>query len=373
MRTADEKFMDRALELGRTRLGQTRPNPSVGCVIVLGNEIVGEGVTGPKGNPHGEDNALRQAGEKARGATAYVTLAPCAHGKLGGCCVDLLIKAGVARVVIATEDLDPRTAEISIARLKAAGIDVTVGVRQKEAEQDHKGFFTLIEEGRPMFTLKLAQTRDNFIAIPDSQERWITGLQAREQVQRMRAIYDAIMVGIGTVEADDPYLTCRDPGYRGDDKIRIVLDTHLRIALGKKEGDYHLVKTAQETPTWVIAGENANPARRAALEKAGVKVIIVPEENDKLDLRAVGQALGRERLTRVLCEGGAELAYALAGAKLIDQMEIFTANKRAGKLARRVPGRFNIGELLETTSLAADPAIQRYGSDILQHYVARLG
>ncbi|MDE3175088.1 MAG: bifunctional diaminohydroxyphosphoribosylaminopyrimidine deaminase/5-amino-6-(5-phosphoribosylamino)uracil reductase RibD, partial [Pseudomonadota bacterium] len=243
----DARFMDAALALGRRHLGLTAPNPSVGALILRGDVVVGAGVTAPGGRPHAETLALAEAGEQARGATAYVTLEPCSHHGQTPPCAEALVAAGVARVVCALEDPDERVAGRGIALLRAAGIEVVVGVGAQAARRDHLGHILRVTQGRPMVTLKIARTADGYAAGDEHDPRLaITGEIANRRTQTFRAQHDAIMIGIGTAIAADPLLTLRQPGL--DQKpLRVVLDSRLSLP-----PDSRLCATAETYPTLVV-------------------------------------------------------------------------------------------------------------------------
>ena len=255
----DTSHMRSALALARRGLGNTWPNPSVGCVIVRNNRVVGRAVTAPGGRPHAEPQALAMAGASARGATAYVTLEPCCHHGRTPPCTDALIGAGIARVVIAARDPDPRVNGQGVAKLRAAGIAVEEGVLAGEAAEILAGFHQRTTTGRPLVTLKLASTLDGRIATHSGESRWITGEPARRAAHVLRGRHDAILVGVGTVIADDPDLTCRLPGFRPTRIVRVVADSHLRTSMTSR-----LVATARETPTWMLIRHGTDATRRHA-------------------------------------------------------------------------------------------------------------
>ncbi|MBZ0128179.1 MAG: bifunctional diaminohydroxyphosphoribosylaminopyrimidine deaminase/5-amino-6-(5-phosphoribosylamino)uracil reductase RibD [Rhodobacteraceae bacterium] len=313
-----------ALSLGRRGLGQTWPNPAVGCVIVTGDTVLGRGWTAPGGRPHAETRALAQAGEAARGATAYVSLEPCAHHGQTPPCSDALIAAGVARVVTALQDPDPRTAGKGHAALRAAGIAVEVGCLGEQAERDHAGFLRRTREGRPLISLKLASSIDGRIATASGESRWITGPAARRQVHAMRAAQDAVLVGSGTALADDPMLDIRDLGISRQ-PVRIVCDTRLRTPLESR-----LRRSARDIPVWLCHGPNAPEDRRAAWQKAGAVLLECRTTGGHLDLGDMAQRLGERGLTRVFCEGGGGLAAGLLAAGLVDRLAGFTAGLALG-------------------------------------------
>ena len=312
--------MRAALALARRGLGNTWPNPAVGCVLVRDGRVVGRGTTAPGGRPHAETVALAQAGGLAHGATAYVTLEPCSHHGRTPPCADALIAAGVARVVVACGDPDPRVDGCGVAMLRAAGIEVAIGLMAKEAEALQAGFLTRVRLGRPMVTLKLASTLDGRIATHTGESQWITGPEARRAAHALRGQHDAVLAGIGTVLADDPELTCRIPGYRKNPDLRIVVDSRLRTPPTAR-----VVATAMAVPTWLLHRADADAGRARALQDAGARLIEVPGAEQGVDLAAGLQALGAAGLTRVLVEGGAQIAGGLLRAGLVDRIAWFHA------------------------------------------------
>jgi diaminohydroxyphosphoribosylaminopyrimidine deaminase/5-amino-6-(5-phosphoribosylamino)uracil reductase len=318
--STDLAHMRAALSLARRGLGTTWPNPSVGCVIVRDGRVVGRGTTAPGGRPHAEPVALAMAGEQARGATAYVTLEPCCHFGRSPPCTDALIQAGIARVVIGTTDPDPRVNGHGVETLRAAGITVDTGVLEPEARNVLRGFATRITLGRPMVTLKLASTLDGRIATATGESQWITGASARRTGHALRGRHDAVMVGVGTVLADNPDLTCRIPGFRPSPTIRVIVDSHLRTPLTSR-----LALTAGENPVWFLIREGTDPARHAAFTGLGAKIISVPGAPAGVDLVAGLQALGQAGLTRLMVEGGGQIAAALLRADVVDRIAWFHA------------------------------------------------
>ncbi len=312
----DLRSMRAALALARRGLGAVWPNPAVGCVIVNKSRVVGRGWTQPGGRPHGETEALGRAGEAARGATAFVSLEPCCHWGRTPPCTDALIAAGIRRVVVALEDPDPRVAGEGVRRLRAAGLDVDTGLCKPEASEINAGFFCRLRKGRPLVTLKLASSLDGRIATGRGESQWITGPPARERAHALRAAHDAIMVGTGTVLADDPQLTCRLPGLAGRSPVRVVVDRHLRIPPTTR-----LISDARAVPTWVLTLPSADPARRQVFLCAGATVIdIDPGPDGDGSLEAALAALGERGITRLLVEGGGQLAAAFARTGLIDRL-----------------------------------------------------
>ena len=313
-----------ALELGRRGQGQTWPNPAVGCVIVKEGRIVGRGWTQPGGRPHAEPVALAQAAEAARGATAYVTLEPCAHHGQTPPCAEALIAAGVARVVVAIGDSDERVAGRGLEMLRAAGIAVETGVCAEEAARDLKGFFLRVEEGRPFLTLKLAASLDGRIATATGESQWITGPEARRMVHAMRARHDAVMVGAGTARADDPSLTVRDLGV-ADQPVRVVVSRRVDVPLMST-----LAKTAKDVPVWIVHGRDADPTLLRTWEDLGAEMLFCDREGGHLSPVGVLRALGEKGLTRVFCEGGGALAASLLGAGIVDELVTFNAGVALG-------------------------------------------
>ncbi|MDO9442472.1 MAG: bifunctional diaminohydroxyphosphoribosylaminopyrimidine deaminase/5-amino-6-(5-phosphoribosylamino)uracil reductase RibD [Beijerinckiaceae bacterium] len=327
---ADESFMRAALAIGRRGLGVTAPNPAVGTIIVKDGRIVGRGATQQGGRPHAETVALAEAGDKAQGGTAYVTLEPCSHHGVTGPCADALSRAGVKRVVSAVEDPDPRVAGRGHQMLRDAGVEVLTGVCVEAARRANLGHILRVTEGRPMVTLKLAETPDGFAAAgsPHDPRLIITGLAANNRVQVMRSMHDAIMVGVGTVLGDDPLLTVRLPGLEHCTPLRVVLDTHLRIPTRSR-----VVATAGERPLLVIAGEKAPASARKELEARGVSIEIVESGPDgHIDLRAALGVLARGGLTRVFSEGGPQVGGKLIQGGLADDVYIMQGAKPLGRM-----------------------------------------
>ena len=312
--------MRAALALARRGLGNTWPNPAVGCVLVRDGRVVGRGWTAPGGRPHAETAALAQAGDLARGATAFVTLEPCSHHGRTPPCADALAAAGVARVVVACGDPDPRVDGRGVAALRAAGIGVAVGLMAEEAEALQAGFLARIRLGRPTITLKLASTLDGRIATRTGESQWITGPEARRAAHALRGQHDAVLAGVGTVLADDPELTCRIPGYRKTPDLRVVVDSRLRTPTTAR-----VVATAATMPTWFLHRADADAERARGLQVAGARLIEVAGAEGGVDLVAAMQALGAAGLTRVLVEGGAQIAGGLLRAGLVDRIAWFHA------------------------------------------------
>ena len=313
-KTADRRFMALALALGRRGLGRTHPNPAVGAVVVKDGVIVGRGWTQPGGRPHAEPVALAQAGSAARGATLYVTLEPCSHVGKSPPCADAVIAAGVKRVVSAIEDPNPEVAGQGHAKLRNAGIEVDVGLEAEEAARAHAGHFRRVREHRPHVILKLAVSTDDKIASVGHKPVAISGEVARARMHLLRAQCDAILVGIGTVFADDPLLTCRLPGMEARSPARVVLDRALRIPATSR-----LVHSARSTPLWVVTSNLAEAPTAAMLGAAGAQVIRVASTPTGLDLAATLRTLAERGITRLLVEGGARVASSFVAAGFVDE------------------------------------------------------
>ncbi len=323
----DSGWMRAALGLARRGLGRVWPNPAVGCILVREGRVVGRGRTGDGGRPHAEAAALAEAGAQARGATAYVTLEPCAHTGQTPPCTAALIAAGVARVIVAIEDPDPRVNGRGVEALREAGLAVEVGCLATEAVALNRGFLRRMSTGRPMLTLKLAASIDGRIATGTGESRWITGPRARSEVHLMRAQADAVLIGAGTVRSDDPRLDVRGLGITDSNPVRVVVSGALSLPR-----DGHLAQTAGTVPLWLCHDSEADAARRKVWSDLGAELIEIPYQADgQLDLSAMMQRLGDRGLTRVLCEGGARLAAALIHADLVDEVVCYTAGAGAGR------------------------------------------
>lgn len=355
----DQTYMKAALGLARRGLGNVAPNPAVGCILVKDGLIVGRGWTQPGGRPHAETVALSQAGEAARGATAYVTLEPCAHVGKTGPCAEALVKAGIHRCVIAVSDPDWRVAGKGIAILANAGIETTNGVCEQEAAALNLGFFRRVSRERPVFTLKVASTIDGRIALENGESQWITGPEARQFGHMLRARHDAILVGIGTVLADDPSLDCRLPGLEAQSPVPIVLDSGLRMLPTHK-----LAKGAKKRGT-IVFHSARDEAREKALQALGVTTIPVA---DTRDLEAVAAILAEQGITRVLVEGGGLVHASFLKADLVDRIEHFSAGKAIGAEGRPAIGPLALASLGQAPHFTLQ-AIRPLGADMLASYV----
>jgi diaminohydroxyphosphoribosylaminopyrimidine deaminase/5-amino-6-(5-phosphoribosylamino)uracil reductase len=324
-KAADQRFMALALTLGRRGQGRTWPNPAVGAVIVKDGVIVGRGWTQAGGRPHAEVDALARAAEAARGATLYVTLEPCSHVGKSPPCADAAIAAGIARVVSAIQDPNPEVAGQGHARLRAAGIVVDVGLSAAEAAHDHAGHFRRIRDKRPHVILKLAVSSDDKIGSAGRNPVAISGEATKARAHLLRAQSDAILVGIGTVLADDPKLTCRLPGMEAQSPVRVVLDRSLRIP-----GSSRLVHSARQTPLWVMTSNTSEAPAAMKLGAAGAQVIRVGTAPAGLDVKTVLHALSQRGITRLLVEGGSRVASSFVAAGFVDEVWLLRGTAAIG-------------------------------------------
>jgi len=355
----DIAFMRRALALAARAAGRTSPNPMVGALGVKEGKGGGEGGLLCAGTPHAEVHALAAAGEAARGATVYVTLEPCCHYGRTGPCADALIAAGVKRVVAAMTDPNPKVCGQGLDRLRAAGVEVVEGVLACEAARLNEAFIKWVTTGMPFGIMKTAMTLDGKIATRTGKSRWITGPAARERVHRLRDACDAILVGVGTVLADDPELTARLPEGGGRNPLRVVADSTARTPLTARVASDGLAPT-------LVAATAAAPAERVeALRAAGVEVLILPAAATGVDLRALWRALGERRLTSVLVEGGATVNAAALAANVIDKVYAFVAPKVFG--GRAAPGPVGGGGADEVAAAVAleDMSAELVGDDVM--------
>jgi diaminohydroxyphosphoribosylaminopyrimidine deaminase/5-amino-6-(5-phosphoribosylamino)uracil reductase len=351
--------MDRALRLAEQGIGLTSPNPMVGAVLVRGERVVGEGTHLRAGGPHAEAAALEAAGPAARGATCYVTLEPCAHFGRTPPCADALVRAGVSRVVAAIGDPHPEVDGRGLARLRAAAVTVAVGVREAEARALNRAFFCAVTDGRPHVTLKAAMSLDGKIASADGTSRWITGEAARLEAHRLRFAADAVLVGIGTVLADDPQLTVRHAGLPSKEPLRVVVDSRLRMP-----ADARILRSGDPGRVLVacVAPAPAGPA--AALRARGARVLELSGEGGRVDLRELLEALRAREVIAVLAEGGGELGGALVEAGLVDRVAFFVAPRLLG--GREAPGPLGgRGRSLKDALALVGVTTRRLGDDLL--------
>jgi diaminohydroxyphosphoribosylaminopyrimidine deaminase/5-amino-6-(5-phosphoribosylamino)uracil reductase len=366
----DERWMRRALRLAVK--GFTPPNPMVGCVVVKNGEIIGEGYHPVAGQPHAEVFALREAGERAEGAIAYVTLEPCCHWGRTPPCTDALIAAKVARVVAATTDNDPRVGGKGMEILRVAGIATTVGVLEEEARRVNEAFFHFHATGTPFVTLKAAMTLDGKTATRTGESQWITGPKARRQVHTLRAQSGAVLAGIGTVLADDPSLTARLPGVAlPHQPLRIIVDSRLRTPPGAKAVRI-AAEQPEQVPLLIATTDSADRERERELARPGVEILRLPTAaQGRVDLAALMAVLARRQIISVFAEGGGEIHAALLESGLAQKALFFIAPKIIGGRDAPTPiegmGAAHIADLWNLESLR----VRRYGADIaLEGYVS---
>lgn len=352
------RYMALALSLGRRGLGRVWPNPAVGCVVVKNDQIVGRGWTQPGGRPHAETVALQQAGEKARGADVYVTLEPCAHEGKTPPCASALITAQVSRVIVATEDPDPRVSGEGLRLLREAGIEVSTGLLQQQALRDNAGFMARVELDRPFVTLKLASSFDGRIATATGESKWITGPEARRVVHAMRARHDAVMIGGGTARKDDPSLTVRGLGAAWQ-PARVVVSRRLDLPLMGA-----LARTAKEIPVILCHGHDADAHLVQTWQELGAQLLACQSHGVQLDPADILRQLAGHGLTRIFCEGGSALAASLLEADLVDDLVGFTAGLAIGAEGLPNIGALGLGRLKDAPRYSLRSS-RRVGDDVL--------
>jgi len=356
----DERWMRVALAYAQRVRGQTMPNPAVGCVLVKDGVLLAGAHTAPSGRPHAETQALALAGDAARGATAYVTLEPCAHIGHTGACAQALIDAGVVRVVLAVQDVDTRVQGRGVQMLRDAGITVTLGVCEAEASHHHAPFFSRVQRNLPHVSLKIATSLDGCIANAHAQSQWITGGAARQYGQYLRATHEAIVTGIGTVLADNPQLTCRLHGREAASPVRVVVDTQLRIP-----EDAELVATAKHVPVWVITGCDVDSAKAARLRDAGVQIMCA--DTPHVSCVRILQMLAAQGVSSVLVEAGQRLSTAMIDAGVVDALYWFRAPLVIGEGGLRAFA-LDGGRALAEMERFQLQHIRKLGEDVLEFY-----
>lgn len=325
----DSDYMRLALQLAKKGCGWTAPNPMVGAVIVKNNQIIGQGWHEKYGEAHAERNALASCAENPEGATMYVTLEPCCHYGKQPPCVDAILNAGIHRVVIGSSDPNPLVSGKGISVLQAGGITVTENVLREECDKLNEVFFHYIQTKRPFVVMKYAMTMDGKIAAFTGVSKWITGETARNHVQRQRHRYSGIMVGVGTVLADDPLLNCRIDGFKNP--VRIICDTHLRTPLRSQ-----VVTTAKEIPT-ILATCCADSRKAANYEQAGCRILCLHEQNEHVDLSQLMEKLGQEQIDSILLEGGGTLNWAALENRIVQRVQTYIAPKLFGGWEAKTP------------------------------------
>ena len=358
----DERHMRQALRLAARARGRTSPNPMVGAVLVRGDEVLGQGYHRRAGGAHAEVEALAQAGAASRGADLYVNLEPCNHVGRTGPCARAIIDAGVGRVVLGLRDPNPLVNGKGIRALRRAGVKVTTGVLQQECQQLNEAFVCYIARQRPLVTFKTAVTLDGKVATSSGHSRWVSGAASRRASHRMRDTLDAICVGVGTVLADDPQLTCRQR-RGGRDPVRVVVDSRLRTPPTAR-----IVAAAARSPapTLIVTTEGAAARRQRALERAGAQVLRVPADGGRhVDLPALLTALAQREVTSLLLEGGPRLAGAFFAAQAVDRVVAYVAPKLLGdpRGMSAVAGA-PVASMDQATQLA-DVTVRRVGRDVM--------
>lgn len=359
--------MQMALDLAAKAAGRTSPNPMVGAVLVKNGKVIGKGFHTRAGAPHAEIEALRDAGGEARGATLYVTLEPCCHFGKTGPCTEAIIEAGIKKVVIATTDPNPLVSGKGMQRLREAGLDVVSGVMMEEARKLNEAFNKYITTKLPFVLAKAAMSLDGKIATRGGESKWITGQKAREKVHHLRNRYDAVLVGVGTVLADDPSLTVRLPGVQSRDPARVILDSRART-----QPDCKLLTQTSPAPTYIVVSDQAAPQKVRELKKAGAQVVHLPSGERGVDLHCLLKWLGEQEITSLLVEGGATVHGSFFAGGLVDKVAWFIAPKIiGGKGAPGPVGGTGIDHLRDA-SLINNLELTRYGEDILlEGYVVR--
>lgn len=353
----DKQYMQMALELAARARGRTSPNPLVGAVLVKDRQVVGQGYHARAGTPHAEVLALAKAGAAARGATLYVTLEPCCHQGRTGPCTEAVLAAGVTKVVIAMLDPNPLVAGGGVQRLKEAGVAVVTGVLQEEALALNEVFVKYITTGLPFVVAKAAMSLDGKIATATGESQWITGPEARAHGHRLRDWYDAILVGIGTVKADNPALNTRLADGSGRDPLRIILDSKADTPPEAK-----VLTQSSSAPTLIATTATAAQEKRAALQQAGAEVLVV-NEGERVDLSALLKILGRREVTSLLIEGGATVHGTAFAEKIVDKVVWFIAPKIIGGQEAPGPVGGRGTARLSATALLERERISRLGAD----------
>ena len=357
--TIDKKWMSVALSLAKRTKGATWPNPNVGCVIVKDDKLIGRGWTAPTGRPHAETQALKSAGAASANSTAYVTLEPCAHTGKTKPCTSSLIRANVARIVIATRDPDPRVSGQGLKLLKNVGISITEGILKDEACYEHFGFFNRILNGKPKITLKLATSLDGKIATKNNESKWITGERSRKLTHLYRMQSDAVMIGSRTAIMDDPSLNVRHITTK-QQPAKIIIDTTLKTPLTSK-----IFQSANEFKTIICCGHNVDQSLVSIWINQGSKIIKCKTNIDgKIDLIDAMKHLGTIGINNIFCEGGASLATSLLKADLIDEFISMTSGLLIGANGRSVVGNF------DNLSISKLPILKlresyKYGQDVV--------
>jgi diaminohydroxyphosphoribosylaminopyrimidine deaminase/5-amino-6-(5-phosphoribosylamino)uracil reductase len=359
-------YMDRALALARIGKGLASPNPMVGALLVKNGTIVGEGFHRYAERKHAEVWAIEQAGEQSKGATLYVTLEPCSHFGRTPPCSDLIIRAGVSRVVAATKDPNPQVQGAGFERLKRAGVDLVIGLQETEATRLNEAYFKHIQTGLPFVTLKTAMTLDGKIAAQDGRSKWITSEESRRRAQQLRFENDAVLVGIGTALRDDPSLTDRSGQTRRRPLVRVILDSRLRFPLTS-----NLIRSIREGAIIIFCLETRDPDRQRFLEEAGIEVIPVSASDRHIPMLSVLKELGRRDLISLLIEGGSQVNFSALSSMAVDKMICFLAPKILGGGAVPAVGGKGFPNLDDHFLLRFE-YVERIGPDVLIEAYVRL-
>lgn len=366
MSGSDEFFMRGAFALAQRALGQTWPNPAVGAVVVQpgdSSEVISRGWTMPGGRPHAEHIALEKAGSRAKGATLFVTLEPCAHHGKTPPCADTIIAAGIKRVVCSVKDPDPRVAGAGFAKLRDAGIEVVESVLAEEGARIAQGHILRTVQARPIVQLKLAVGSDGLIPKGEGKPIWVTGEEARAHGHLLRARADAILVGRGTVEADNPSLTCRLPGLEDRSPVRVVLDSNLKLC-----GATYQVLDTKAVPTWLVCVENADQAKADSLKEAGLEVVrALPGKMGGLDPLSILNKLAERGITRLLIEGGPRVAGSFWRAGLVDEIYLYRGSKTAGAYGLKALSQAGLEDIPDSPEFAIT-GTRTFGADTLEIY-----
>lgn len=356
---SEQQYMQLALDLATKAEGRTCPNPPVGAVVVLNGEIVGSGFHPEAGEPHAEIFALQEAGEQAAGAGLYVTLEPCNHQGRTGPCTEAVIAAGISQVFVGTLDPNPQVAGKGVERLRQAGIAVTVGILEDKCRRLIAPFTKYVTTGLPLVTLKMAMTMDGQTATSTGDSQWISGTESRHYVHQLRDRSDAIMVGIGTVLADNPQLTTRLP-QSGQDPIRIIVDSNLQIPVSAR-----VLTVDSKASAIIVTTDRADLRRISALEKFGNEIIVVPNKDGRVDLKVMLAELGRRNIQSILLEGGATLAAEAVRSEIVDRVAMFIAPIfLGGDDGAGVFSGVGCRKLSDAVKLQ-NTRVQKFGDDIL--------
>ncbi len=363
------KFMERALELAEKGIGHTNPNPLVGAVIVKDGKIIGEGCHEYFGGPHAEINAFKNAGEDTSGATMYVTLEPCSHYGKTPPCAEAIVKKEIKKVIIAMKDPNPKVSGRGIKILRDNGIEVITGVLEERSRKLNEIFIKYITTRSPFCILKSAMTLDGKTAAVSGDSRWITNEESRNYVHRLRHRVSAIMVGVGTIIQDDPFLNTRLGEVKGRDPIRVIVDSSARIPLSANVLNFN-----SEAGTIIAATELAADGKRTELERKGAEIIITPMADGQVDLKALMKALGERGIDSVLLEGGGELNYSAIEADIVDKVNIFIAPKLIGGNKARTPVGGEGRQYMKEAVLLRDRKTYTFGEDIMiEGYIRKEG